>query len=142
MAGWRLDGWKHNDGAETIADNTASYTLSAGIHTFTAVIYKAIIYDANGGKFSNGEGTATKEFDKITPNIRPYYEKPTREGYTFVGWKDSQNKIYTNLVESSEYGKENFPDVTTTLTAQWEEVKSSFGVNAGNLPASNPWSNN
>lgn len=137
MAGWRLDSWKHND--ETVADNTANYSLAAGVHTFTAVIYKAIVYDANGGQFSNGENTATKEFDKITPNIRPYYEEPTREGYTFVGWKDSNNYTFTNLVSSSEYGKEKFPDVTTTLTAVWEKDESSLNVNAPNMPGSNPW---
>lgn len=74
-----------------------------------------ITLDANGGKFSD---TSSKK--KITDiyGAKIYAETPTRNGYTFVGWKGADGKGLP----------EYMPEEDATYTAQWIE-----GENANTL---------
>ncbi|WP_028504464.1 InlB B-repeat-containing protein [Ruminococcus albus] len=91
--------------------------------TLTAEWEKAcqVIYNANGGQFSDGNSTHTLDVDVGT--YRVDHEEPTREGYLFAGWK------YKN----SFVRKLNFSGETTPeFIAEWEEaIAVTYDANGG-----------
>lgn len=68
-----------------------------------------IVYDANGGK--NAPKTQTKDNSIISNQI------PTREGYVFVGWGNSNNSTDILYKPNDRYNGEN----AITLYAVWRE---------------------
>lgn len=88
--------------------------------TYTAmweknITYYNIIFDANGGKFSDGTTTITKKTEEgKTPEI----EQPSRDGYEFKGWSKEISPATGN----------------TTYLANWEKVETfaiTFDANGG-----------
>ena len=73
-----------------------------------------VIFDANGGTFKNDVSTINIEdiinFDYET------FEKPTRDGYKFIGFYTNDSKSYYDVM-NSEAGIEE----DTTFYAKWEE---------------------
>lgn len=72
-----------------------------------------VIFDANGGTFKNNVKTITVE-DIINFNYDKF-EKPTRDGYKFIGFYTEDGKSYLDVM-NSETGIEE----DTTFYAKWE----------------------
>ena len=78
--------------------------------------YRAIIYDSNGGKFSDGK-VKIIEKHKVNDEIK-LKEAPIRDGYKFLYWK------------GPEKGSEYQPGATYTVkdnhifVAQWKKISS------------------
>ena len=67
-----------------------------------------VSYNTNGGT-----GTFNTQTKKYTQNLSMHSHQPTREGYTFEGWKDSDGSSYS---AGAQYSKNK----DTTMTAQWK----------------------
>ena len=126
--GYTFKGWKDKDGKSPSQQVTgdATYTAQWSINKHK-VTYKD---GANGAVFT----------DKVTPNVEygaqiPQFGengvKPTREGYTFTGWKCNVGNITIESV---------MPDQDVTFTAQWkaETVNARYFINLGGRDASKP----
>ena len=126
--GYTFKGWKDKDGKSPSQQVTGdvTYTAQWSINKHS-VTYKD---DANGAVFT----------DKVTPNVEygaqiPKFgengAEPTREGYTFTGWKCNVKNI---TIDST------MPDQDVTFTAQWkaETVKAKYFINLGGRDASRP----
>lgn len=80
LAGWVCTGW----------DDVVDSTFGTANKTYEPIWEKLSItytFNANGGKFSNGNGTydATGQYDTLV--TRP--ANPTRDGFEFDGWDES-----------------------------------------------------
>ena len=126
--GYTFKGWKDEKGNPPSQQVTgdATYTAQWSINKHK-VTYKD---GANGAVFT----------DKVTPNVEygaqiPQFGengvKPTREGYTFTGWKCNVGNITIESV---------MPDQDVTFTAQWkaETVNARYFINLGGRDASRP----
>ena len=128
-AGYTFVGWMEDGKVVEIppyVTGDATYTAQWSINKHS-VTYKD---DANGAVFT----------DKVTPNVEygaqiPKFgengAEPTREGYTFTGWKCNVKNI---TIDST------MPDQDVTFTAQWkaETVKAKYFINLGGRDASRP----
>lgn len=88
-----------NAKSDTIWHSTI-YASSAG----NPIKYK-VTYDANGGKFDNGD--AEREYEVEKGKATPKSEDPKREGYEFKGWSPTVAATVTKDV---------------TYKAQWEKL--------------------
>lgn len=87
-----------------------------------------VIYDGNGGMMEIAGNKVNKKEDKypidLTDGDNPTVEItitssiPKREGYTFTGWLDEDNKIYKE-------GEKLIVGGNKIFVAQWEEDKSN-----------------
>lgn len=88
-----------------------------------------LTYDANGGAFSNGESTATDK-TRTTDNESEFIVKtvePTREGYTFLGWADTQDAEKANIKANDKLTlKQEAPTKTIYAVWQKEEKENEF----------------
>ena len=88
--------------SETWRNATVNIYVSATSHNLT--------YDANGGKLADGSYSKGKVYPKIELTL-PTNAEITREGYTFDGWYDENNKLYEN--------GDLMPNKDLKLTAHW-----------------------
>ena len=101
--GYTFKGW--SDGTNTYSAGETT-TVSADT-TFTAqweAVKYSIIYNANGGTFDSGESTLIE--NKVYAEA--YYitsDKPTRSGYTFLGWSidGGSNIVFSEATEVLKY---------------------------------------
>ena len=90
-------------------------SLVTGNKTYTAVWEKVlqkfdITFDANGGKFKNGQSKITvNTLEGQKPQIN---ETPTREGYEFIGWDQE-------IIAASK---------NTTYKAVWQKIKEEYTI--------------
>lgn len=77
-----------------------------------------VIFDANGGEFKTGEDTLTIQEWKIGDEEN--LEKPSREGYEFLGYFTEKSEG-TSL---EKYIAEAGIDGDLTFYAQWKEIKT------------------
>lgn len=125
-------GGVNNVNAQTASFNVSnSSTRSATISTsnFTVTVKPieyAITYNLNGGTNSvDNPSTYTIE-DEVT------LAAPTKTGYTFTGWTDSEGNAVTSIAEGSTGA--------ITLTANWEikEYTISYNLDDGTNADTNP----
>ncbi len=119
--GYKFGGWYKDSTCENAYDFTASVESSFTLYAkWNIESYTIIIDTANGAEST----TVTIEYGtKLTEPA-----KPTKEGYTFVGWyKDSIEYNFNQAVESA-----------FTLTAKWNVNKYTitFNSNGGSSVAS------
>lgn len=84
----------------------------------------AVKYNGNGSTAypaSNVPGQQTKTHGTA---LTLSSTKPTRTGFTFSGWKDSEG---TSYAAGGKYTK----DKATTMSAQWKEITYTVSFNAG-----------
>lgn len=127
----------YSDGAETaIEEFSAEWTINdaeclfwmgnVGKHLESGVSYSVantIIITIDKGDGTAPETKTVKVGDTLTIADIP---NPTREGYTFLGWKDGDG----NTIDlSAGYA----PTKTTTITAQWkkDDTNDDDGDNSG-----------
>ena len=82
--GYTFDGWSPE--VTAMPANDVTYVAQ-----YTANTY-AVIFDADGGKWADGD--AQKSFDVVfDTDITAPAEEPTREGYKFAGWDHEVGKL-------------------------------------------------
>ncbi|MDE6655966.1 MAG: InlB B-repeat-containing protein, partial [Anaeroplasmataceae bacterium] len=77
-----------------------------------------VIYDANGGTFSEGENKKTEKVDKNSLLTAP--ASPTKQNYTFAGWSTNKSESGIWKFASDKVTKD------ITLYAVWTEAKASI----------------
>ena len=110
--GYKLDGWSTTDGGDVEYELGASYDGSnITLYPHWTLKTYTITYDLKDGSLSEGESnptTYTVKSDDIT------LVNPTKKGYTFEGWFDSENKQVTEIQRGSTGDLE--------LTAKWSFI--------------------
>ncbi len=121
--GYTFLGWKDKNGTSySSADNWQTKNDVVLKDFWAANTYK-ITFDLAGGAFAQGTPTElTATYDVATPTL----PIPTRNGYTFVGWKDDNGTAYSSM---NTWKKEN--DVV--LKAYWtaNTYKITFDLGGG-----------
>lgn len=85
------------------------------------VHHYSVTYDANGGAFATDPGKKAYNYGESVTAIT---DTPTKEGYRFLGWKDSNgNPVLPGETVTASIDK------PITLTAQWEKtIKVTINV--------------
>ena len=131
FAGWK----KSNAGNIVAATSSIKNIVASGEVTYyaqwTAATY-TVSFSANGG--SGGQTAAVKAtYGKAMPGIST--SKPTRDGYTFMGWYDNSNYAngtqYYRVDGTSVRNYDKYADAT--LYAGWKvnTYTVSFNLNGG-----------
>jgi len=122
--GYTFLGWSNSDTDETVAYNpSANFTLNAD--TTLYAVWRArtytITYNPNRGSGAPARQTKTHGIDLIISD-----RAPTRTGYDFLGWADS------NIATAAQYrpGETYTADVTITLYAVWQTKTFTITYNA------------
>ena len=135
------------DATDTIVleqDKEGSYVIVAtdkagNSNTVTVKIEKLeekykVVFDANGGTFKND--VATIEVLDIINFDYDSFEKPTRNGFEFIGFETEDGKSFYEVM-NSEAGIEE----DTTFYAKWQMVSvggGQPGIPEGGLEGDNP----
>ena len=125
--GYTFKGWGTSSTATTVAYAAgASYTKNAKLNLYaiwTANTYK-ITYNANGG--SGAPSAQTKTYGT---NLTLSTTKPTRTGYTFLGWSTSSTATTATYAAGGTYTT----NAAVTLYAVWEinTYTVTFNANGG-----------
>lgn len=130
--GWIDLGWK-NPGTTISLSMTANYTGGSGTKYKSTVsksytvptLYWTVSYNANGG--SGAPANQTKYRDKT---LTLSSTKPTREGYSFVGWATSSTATSASYAAGGSYTS----NAALTLYAVWSVNKTctiSYDANGG-----------
>ncbi len=127
----------------TYNDHYISAPSSAGTRTvtLTATEYKTYYYNvhvfANGGKFSDGNsdyytGVASSSTVSIEYSLVGL-EKPTRAGYTFLGWgySSSATQYYNGTIPISATSQSSSSPTIYNLYAIWEKVTYTANIKLG-----------
>ncbi|MBR5329542.1 MAG: InlB B-repeat-containing protein, partial [Firmicutes bacterium] len=126
--GYTFGGWYENK--ECTGDTYAFNTMPLNGKTLYAkwnVVTYQIEYTMDGGVLPEGAVTSyTIESDEIT------LPTPTREGYTFGGWKDSEGVAAEKIAAGSTGNKE--------FTATWDAIEYgiTYDLADGSLAGTNP----
>lgn len=116
---YKGSGTKYNAGQDvTLTEDLTLYAVWSP-NTYTVTL------DANGG--TGGTASVQAVFDEAMPNITI----PSREGFTFLGYFDAQNKPYYDANGSSVNNWVTPSDAT--LTAAWEEKSGDTPATEGDL---------
>lgn len=122
--GYTFKGWGLTSTTKTISSpGNTSYATTKNI-TFYAIWEKStytIKYDANGG--SGAPASQTKTYGKT---LTLSSTKPTRKGYTFLGWSTSKTSTSANYMPNGKY----INDVSATLHAVWKANTYTVTINA------------
>ena len=125
-------------------DKEGSYVIVAtdkagNANTVTVKIEKSeetykVVFDANGGSFKNN--VTTIEILDIINFDYDSFEKPTRNGYKFIGFDTEDGKSFYEVM-NSEAGIEE----DTTFYAKWQGVSAGggqAGIPEGKVEGNNP----
>ena len=115
-AGYSFKEWNDNykgSGTKYTAGQSVTMHDDLTLYAVWAPNSYTITLNANGG--TGGTTSVQAVFDEPMPNITV----PSREGYTFVGYFDAQNKQYYDKNGSSMNSW--VTPSNATLTAQWQE---------------------
>ncbi len=109
----------------TPTGNASYYPASQMSYTTTYTYQYTIAFDANGG--SGAPNTINSTGPSSTKTISIPTKKPTRSGYTFLGWSASSTATTATYSSGSSY---SFSAGTTTLYAVW----TSAGISVSGTP--------
>lgn len=124
-SGYTFKGWTKTQGSSTInyspgdpIGDDADVTLYAVWQQNTTKTW-SIIYNANGGY-----NTPAKQTANVGQSITITSSKPTRKGYTFLGWSTWSGSTEPELAYTPGYSY--MSDYDITLYAVWEEDKRMY----------------
>lgn len=125
--GFTFGGWMDGSGTTVDADYipAGDVTINAQWTTDAGVTY-TIKIDADNG--SQPITQIVAEGEKIPENL---LKAPTKEGYTFKGWKDS---------DGATVDKDYVPAKSTTVKAQWQQNSQGPGGDEPGDEDAKPWS--
>lgn len=129
-SGYVFLGWSTNSGATsaTYAKGVA-YTFSSSV-TLYAIWRKTITitYNANGGSYTGTTSVGYAYNNATSTNITITGTKPTKNGYTFLGWSTSSSATNSSYNSSTAY---TF-SANTTLYAIWKKtITITYDSNGG-----------
>lgn len=134
-SGYTFKGWTKEQGSSTIGyspgdpiGDDADVTLYA-VWSQNVTKTWSIIYNANGGS-----NTPTKQTANVGQSITITYSKPTRSGYTFLGWSTWSGSTEPETAFTPGYSYSSDYDIT--LYAVWKQnvVKTwsiTYNANGG-----------
>lgn len=108
------------------ADNTnvALWPFNGGNAQKIELVYPYMItYNANGGS-----GAPSAQYKDYNANITLSSSKPTRSGYTFLGWSTNSSATSASYSVGASYSS----NADLTLYAVWQNNTSSMAVNSSN----------
>ena len=117
--GYTIIGWNTNKNATTSTWNintSKSISSSATYYPILKVNIYTITYNANGGS-----GGPSSQSYKYAPNGNIYLssDKPSKTGYTFMGWSESSSATSASYSSGQWWGTHNANNYT--LYAVWEK---------------------
>jgi uncharacterized repeat protein (TIGR02543 family) len=121
--GYTFQGWATSSTGAVAYQPGATYSANAGITLYakwTAITY-AVYYNGNGGT-TNIPSTQTKTYGV---NLTLSSARPTRTGYTFLGWATSS----TGAV-AYQPGSAYTANTSVTLYAKWQLITYSITYDA------------
>ena len=104
--GYTFDGW-FSESTKIASEDVWNYTNIASLEAHWSIINYAIVYELNGGRNASSNPSTYNVNSSIT------FANPTKTGYTFLGWYDSDDNLVTNI-EVGSTGE-------ITLTAHWND---------------------
>ena len=104
--GYNFTGWRSNSGSVSLS-GTWKYTNVTQLTAQWSIINYKITYELNGGTNSSNNPSSYNVNNSIN------FDNPTKIGYTFLGWYDSDDNLVTNI-EVGSTGE-------ITLTAHWND---------------------
>lgn len=123
-SGYTFKGWTKEQGSSTIGyspgdpiGDDADVTLYA-VWSQNVTKTWSIIYNANGGS-----NTPTKQTATVGQPITITYSKPTRSGYTFLGWSTWSGATEPESAYTPGYSYTS--DSDTTLYAVWRQNQTT-----------------
>lgn len=134
-SGYTFKGWTKEQGSSTIGyspgdpiGDDADVTLYA-VWSQNVTKTWSIIYNANGGS-----NTPTKQTANVGQSITITYSKPTRSGYTFLGWSTWSGATEPEAMFTPGYSYSSDYDIT--LYAVWKQNQTtqyslSFNLQGG-----------
>lgn len=134
-SGYTFKGWTKEQGSSTIGyspgdpiGDDADVTLYA-VWSQNVTKTWSIIYNANGGS-----NTPTKQTANVGQSITITYSKPTRSGYTFLGWSTWSGATEPEAMFTPGYSYSSDYDIT--LYAVWKQNQTtqyslSFSLQGG-----------
>lgn len=135
-SGYTFNGWTKAQGSSTInykpgdpIGDDSDVTLYA-VWSQNVVKTWSITYNANGGSNAPAKQTAN-----VGQSITITYSKPTRSGYTFLGWSTWSGATEPETAYTPGYSY--MSEYDTTLYAVWQENQTtqyslSFSLQGGN----------
>lgn len=123
-ANYTFAGWSEKSDSDTAQYRGGdSFTMGNSLVTLFAVWNKnpELIYNANGGVFSTYVSAAYPPAGSL---VRLSSAVPQKEGYTFVGWAESETATKADVITSLY----TMPDKDTVLYAVYEPVKYTVSV--------------
>lgn len=140
--GYNFLGWANSDTATTADYNPGAEVTLSGDKTVYAVwdiiyITQTLNFDSNGGESTVNSISCNTDIDHPTCNVNIPNTAPSRNGYAFLGWANS------DAATEAEYttGDEIILSSDKTLFAVWEIVYTthtlSFDLNGGEGEISN-----
>ena len=110
--------------------------------TVYAVWDTTLTLNANGGTFADGGTTAVEKVRMTISTVVDLadYEKPSREGYTFLGWAENEEALEPMSAEASaayEIGEEN-SNSEAFVYAVWRENSTGGGEGSGGTQPPEP----
>lgn len=140
--GWEIVGWAKKDGANpTIFTTYTGTTATQTSYTIWLVAKKTtppVVNTTFTVNYMDGTikvDTDTKTSAESSASFTVISTVPTKEGYTFTGWADSQGNAYTGtftLSADTPTAVAGNNSVTLDLYAQWEKnatAEKTFTVN-------------
>jgi len=109
--------YKYNDKTGELIIYAKNITDDITIEVIAIEIKYKVVFDANGGSFSN-EPTDTLTFEDWKATDYDNLEEPTRKGYKFLGYYN-ENEISLDDIMNGEAGI----DQDMTFYAKWEKVE-------------------
>lgn len=136
-----INGSSNNEAGNTVHANVTEADGTKVINLL-CVFMPSLTYDANGGTIDDEgqyvmvNGMVYHSSHSSSFSLGDFYAVE-REGYECIGWADTPDAV------APKYGLHESITVLnpTTVYAVWKELpkNSQVGVDAGNLPAHNPW---
>ena len=132
-SGYTLEGWyTAASGGTKVGNSGASYTPTSNITLYAHWVANeyTITFDANGGSGAPSSQTKTHDVSLTLSST-----KPTRTGYTFLGWSTSKTATSATYQAGSNFSS----NANTTLYAVWKAntYTITYDANGGNgAPAS------
>ncbi len=139
--GWEIVGWAKKDGANpTVFTTYTGTTATQTSYTIWLVAKKTtppVVNTTFTVNYMDGTikvDTDTKTSAESSASFTVISTVPTKEGYTFTGWADSQGNAYTGtftLSADTPTAVAGNNSVTLDLYAQWEKnaAEKTFTVN-------------
>lgn len=130
---WFIRAAKSNSAVLDVEDADSTNGTNVGLWTYNGgdaqkvdfIFPYRITYNANGG--SGAPSNQSKDYNK---SVTLSSTKPTRSGYTFLGWSTSSNATSASYSAGSSYSS----NADLTLYAVWKEVSTytlSYNANGG-----------